>query len=88
MDTCQATITGTCKDKMHLSHGYHDVCNQKHSFRSTKHVFFRQLEASLILHLQPAQLQTHITSGSIIHMNKKNDEIIPLRNRILEESQA
>ena len=55
----------------HLCHGYHDVCNRKHSLKSTKHVFFSQLEASLIFHLQPAQLQTHITSGSIIHMDQK-----------------
>ena len=58
-------------NQIHVCRGYHNLCNQKHSLPSTKHVFFRQLEASLILHLQPAQLQTHTSSGSIIHMNKK-----------------
>ena len=46
----------------HLCRRYHGVCNRKHSLRSTEHVFFSQLEASLIPHLRPAQLQTHITS--------------------------
>ena len=35
MDKCQVTTTGTCKYKMHLCRGYHNLCNRKHGLRST-----------------------------------------------------